>query len=184
MSSLSHGSAKGSDNPSRRQRIRNRLQKVGQTVQRFNLAKLIADMERDQELADQLENVNEDVSEEMHRKDLVREAIARCHQEIESHIDSFLISHPHATYESWIQDLHPENVQQGKILEDLFVIDPRFYVESSDHRKLWNDRVPNKQVLARSYKPLNFMDGPVDLLDDTEEVLENVDLSHAEERAN
>lgn len=160
----------------RRQRIKANLQKVGQKVQKLNLARLIDEMERDQELADQLETVNVEVKEEMKRKALVREAVARCHEEIEKHLDSFLRIHPDGTYEEWIRELHPENVQQGKILDDLWVIDERFYVESSDHRKLWNERRPSKQIAARSF--MNHSKEPsIDLLDDRSERLEDVDLS-------
>jgi hypothetical protein len=162
---------------SRRLRLKKRLQKVGETVNRFNLAKLINDMERDQELADHLEAVNQDVTEEMKRKEMVREAVAKCQQEMELHLDSYLESHPDATYEEWIQDLHPENVQQGRIFDDMWIIDSRFYVESSDHRQLWNQRVPHRRVLSRSYAPANATDPPVDLLDNMVEVLEEVDLS-------
>ena len=174
MSAREVANAASSQASSRRQRFAKKLQKVGQTVQKFNVISLIGEMEKDQELADQLEDVNLDAAEEIMRKDMVRDAVARCQHEIETHLKSFLVSHPHAAYEDWIQDLHPENVQRGRILEDLWIVDARFYVESSDHRKLWNDRVPEKHVSARSYKPL--CSTPVDLLDDNMEPLDEVEL--------
>ena len=175
MSAQESTNTNSSQVSTRRQRFTKKLQKVGQTVQKFNIVKLIGDMERDQELADQLEDVNIDAAEEIRRKDMVREAVAKCQHEIEKHLQSFLLAHPQSTYEEWIQDLHPENVQHGKILEDLWVIDARFYVESSDHRRLWNETVPEKHVAARSYKPSGSTS--VDLLDDkTDFSLDEVEL--------
>jgi hypothetical protein len=71
--------------------------------------------------------------------------LAKCKAEIEDHLSSFLFLHPYGSYEEWIQDLHPENVDRGKL-------DLRFYVADSDHRLLWNERVPDRQVPARTYK--------------------------------
>jgi hypothetical protein len=165
------------DDISRRQRLKHGLQRIGQGVQKLNLGKLINEMEKDQELADRLESINQESNEEIKRKAIVEEAVQRCHREITNHLDSFLSTHPHATYEEWIYDLHPENVQQGKILDDLFTVDPRFYVQSSDHRLLWNDKVPHKQVPSRSNTMTNaLVTDSVDLLDDSIDALEDVEL--------
>ena len=48
------------------------------------------------------------------------------------HLQEFLQTNPQATYEEWIQDLHPDNVYEEGI-------DHRFYVHDSDHRLLWNE---------------------------------------------
>lgn len=150
--------------PSRKARLKARLVQVGNTMQKLNLAKLIDDMEHDQELADQLEEINLDIHEEAERKDLVREAISACQAEIESHLEAFLEAHPDATYENWIQDLHPDNVVEGKLLPDFVEVDHRFYVEESDHRLLWNERAPlDRTVPPRTYQ-LNE-EGNIDLLD-------------------
>lgn len=62
------------------------------------------------------------------------------------HLTEYLITHPDATYEQWIGNLHPENVESAN------VIDHRFYVEDSDHRKLWNENLGEERqfVPARS----------------------------------
>lgn len=155
--------------PNRRQRLQAQVKKVGVTLQKFNLAKLIDDMEHDQEFADRLEVVNTDLQEEAQRKDLVREAYAKCHAEIQSHLTDFLDQQPDATYEDWIQDLHPDNVSDGTLLSDLKQIDFRFYVEDSDHRVMWNEAVPDdrKKIAPRTFQvPADNSSGPyVDLLE-------------------
>jgi hypothetical protein len=158
--------------PARGQRLKAGLSKVGTTLQKFNLAKLIDDMEHDQELADHLETVNRDINEELGRKELVREAHARCHAEIERHLVEFLESNPAASYEDWIGDLHPDNVSEGTLLADLKQVDMRFYVVDSDHRMLWNrtvgeDRqVPPRTLLFDKGAGVGAAsDWPVDLLD-------------------
>jgi hypothetical protein len=159
-----------SGRPARGQRLKAGLSKVGTTLQKLNLAKLIDDMEHDQELADRLEVVNRDIHEELGRKELVREAHARCHAEIENHLRDFLEAKPEATYEDWIGDLHPDNVSEGTLLADLKQVDMRFYVIDSDHRMLWNQTVgEDRQVPPRTLVDkgtgAGAVDGPVDLLD-------------------
>ena len=65
------------------------------------------------------------------------------------HLEEFLITHPESTYEQWIAALHPENVEEGSAM-----IDHRFYVEDSDHRILWNEKIEGERefVPARSLK--------------------------------
>ena len=145
------------------------LAKAGKTLQRLNLAKLIDDMEHDQELADRLEIINKENKCEESCKNMVREAVERCRQEIESHLDEFLTNHQHdenhPRYEDWIQVLHPENVAPGMLLPEMGLdVDGRFYVEESDHLILWNQKAPADKKI----KPLGRhgqADIPLDLLD-------------------
>mmetsp|Transcript_19303 Transcript_19303/g.28561 ORF Transcript_19303/g.28561 Transcript_19303/m.28561 type:complete len:112 (+) Transcript_19303:377-712(+) len=51
------------------------------------------------------------------------------------HLDDFIKKKNQATYEEWISDLHPDNVQESG------GIDHRFYVHDSDHRHMWNKMV-------------------------------------------
>ena len=55
------------------------------------------------------------------------------------------------TYEQWIEAIHPENTHDGQLIAGLGKeIDERFYIEESDHRRLWNEHVgPSQQVPAR-----------------------------------
>jgi hypothetical protein len=142
-----------------------RLQNVGNTLQKLNLLRAIGQMEQDQELADQLEFVNQEAQEEAARKELCRKALAACQAEMEEHLEVFLQQNPDASYEDWIQDLHPENVEQGKLFPDMKQVDLRFYVRSSDHRLLWNEWVPKRAVPARSFEEKPEDATNVDLLD-------------------
>lgn len=163
-------------------RVKAGLVAVGNALQKINLVKLIDDMEHDQELADELEVVNRETTQEAERKAMVQEALAACRAEIEDHLTTFLFFHPTAAYEEWIQDLHPENVDRGQLLTDLKTVDMRFYVADSDHRLLWNARVTDasRRVAARRYNTAAVMASsggvggqqrvPFDLLNDhTEE---------------
>lgn len=145
------------------------VKNVGDKLQNVNLLRLIDEMEKDQELADHLEFINQETKQEAEFKEIVREATEACQKEIEEHLDDFLERRPDATYEEWIKEIHPDNIEQGKLLggDDFEVVDIRFYVEDSDHRLLWNERVPQERhVAARSLK--GSFDSPqaIDLLDD------------------
>lgn len=130
------------------------LRKVGKNLQKLNLGRLIDEMEQDQELAYQLEDLNQATQEEVERKELVREATALCQAEIETHLREFLHMHPDATYEDWIQDLHPDNITEANLQSSAdFHVDARFYLIDSDHRLLWNESTPQQlHVAAKTYK--------------------------------
>mmetsp|Transcript_19195 Transcript_19195/g.27335 ORF Transcript_19195/g.27335 Transcript_19195/m.27335 type:complete len:136 (-) Transcript_19195:1341-1748(-) len=71
-----------------------------------------------------------------------KEAEESCLVATKDHLLEFLREHPNASYNEWIEDLHPENAHAGTLLEGLSkTIDHRFYVEESDHRRLWNDNL-------------------------------------------
>ena len=108
------------------QGLADRLQKIN-----LNLPALIDQMERDQEVADQLDNINRENAEETERKEMVREAERQSLEIMHEHLEEFLRENPRASYESWIAALHPDNVVEGKFLEG---------VSGSteiDHRFLW-----------------------------------------------
>jgi hypothetical protein len=121
----------------RRNRVRRRLQSVGIALQRLNVAKWIDDLEREQELADKLDRVNADLAQEQAMLQICRQAEAECLQAVRDHMNSFLEECPEASYEDWIRDLHPDNVSQ----DCLQTIDARFYVQASDHLRMWNDTI-------------------------------------------
>lgn len=66
-----------------------------------------------------------------------RAARDACLAEIGGHLDDFLRRRPNARYEDWVADLHPESLRLG----EGGGIDRRYYVEDSDHRRVWNARV-------------------------------------------
>mmetsp|Transcript_47187 Transcript_47187/g.115283 ORF Transcript_47187/g.115283 Transcript_47187/m.115283 type:complete len:417 (-) Transcript_47187:215-1465(-) len=110
-----------------------------QLNQKFNLGKLIDQMESDQGLADSLEQLNDRMKDEVERQEVRREAEQLGLKVIQDHLDETLTKNPECTYEEWIQDLHPENANMGRLLDDIQEIDARFYVFQSDHRRLWNE---------------------------------------------
>jgi hypothetical protein len=110
----------------RRQQAGNALKNIGSQLQKINLGKLIDQMESDQTLAYSLESLNEKMKEECERQEIRREAEARTLEIIKDHLEVFLQEHEHATYEEWIEDLHPENANQGKLLNDFQEIDQRY----------------------------------------------------------
>lgn len=114
--------------------------KIGESLQKINLGKLIDDLEEKQAFADHLEHVNQEIVQEQQRKELVREAEARSRAIIIHHLHEFLVKFPLATYEEWISDLHPDNVTPTKknVGQKEHAIDHRFYVVDSDHRIIWN----------------------------------------------
>jgi hypothetical protein len=80
-----------------------------------------------------------DVGELMRLK---KEAEETCLNATIEHLLAFVKDHPNAKYHQWIEDLHPENAHDGALLEGLDkIIDHRFFVESSDHRKIWNQNL-------------------------------------------
>lgn len=117
----------------------NTFKTIGAQLQKVNLAKLIDNLERDQELADI------EIMEEEERRALCREAVAACMQTMLEHISDFLEERPDATYEEWIIKLHPDNADDHRC-SSVGLIDQRFYVEESDHRIIWNENMDTLSV--------------------------------------
>lgn len=124
------------------QGLADRLQKIN-----LNLPAMIDQMERDQEVADQLDSLNRENAEESERKEMVREAERQSLEIMQEHLEEFLRENPRASYESWIAALHPDNVVEGKLLKGVtgsIEIDHRFFVTESDHRVLWNESISGR----------------------------------------
>mmetsp|Transcript_32134 Transcript_32134/g.67986 ORF Transcript_32134/g.67986 Transcript_32134/m.67986 type:complete len:578 (+) Transcript_32134:183-1916(+) len=116
---------------------------------------------RDLQLAEQVNAMSIDLEEEETRRQiekynrmaedkrdyqemmrLKREAEEHCLNATIDHLLNFIKEKPDAKYHEWIEDFHPENVHDGALLEGLGkTIDHRFFVEESDHRRLWNDNL-------------------------------------------
>jgi len=69
--------------------------------------------------------------EDAYFQQIRREAAAACFKCILDHLEEFITEYLDATYEQWIANLHPENMNADKV-------DHRFYVECSDHLQIWN----------------------------------------------
>lgn len=110
------------------------------------------DAETQRKIDQHMRNVEERKEMEEMMK-IKKEAEESCLLATREHLLDFLKEHPHASYNEWIEDLHPENAHEGTLLEGLSkTIDHRFYVEESDHRKLWNDNL-------RTYLDMNSEGG-------------------------
>ncbi|KAL3801211.1 hypothetical protein HJC23_012611 [Cyclotella cryptica] len=128
-----------------------------------NVSSLAIKPLRDMQLAEKVNAMQLDIEEEEARRDIERyrlrqeekrslEEMMKVKKEAEErtltltkdHLMSFLMEHPDATYQEWIEDLHPENAHDGTLLEGFGkTIDHRFFVEESDHRRLWNENLSN-----------------------------------------
>jgi len=113
-------------------------------MNKINLVHLIDELEKQQEIAYKLEYINEENVEEMKRKQLVTEAKNSCTRLLEEHLDGFLTNNPADVYEDWIRQLHPDNVAY-----DDDRIDHRFYVQDSDHRHMWNEKMEQIDCVER-----------------------------------
>ena len=90
-------------------------------------------------LVEQLEAMNRENADEQQRRAIRLEARQAMMETVQQHLNSFRSQHPTATYEAWIQALHPENAHEGLLLPELDkTIDHRFYVPDSEHLQLWN----------------------------------------------
>ena len=136
---MTTASSSSSSRPSRR---RQRLQKGWQTakkaINKVNIAKWIDDLEKDQELADQLEQINEEQEAEAERRQLVKRVREECMDALRTHLVSFLQENPEGRYEEWIAEVHPDNVLNEQV-------DARFFVHDSDHRIMWNEHHVNTE---------------------------------------
>ena len=67
---------------------------------------------------------------------------------LSDHLEGFISAHSAATYEQWITDLHPENAKSTRGADES--LDHRFYLESSDHLKMWNTHpaIPTKRHVS------------------------------------
>jgi len=149
---------------------RKRLKKLGASFMRARSSLGIATSEEEQ-LVEQLEAINRENEEEQLRRRIRLEAKHAMLAAVRNHLQSFLAQNPNASYEHWIEELHPENAQEGQLLEGLDkTIDHRFYVEESEHRQLWNESCetdPSKTrslVSPRSTQAGSARKGAIDLL--------------------
>lgn len=68
--------------------------------------------------------------------------------EVDRHLVAFLKRRPYASFEEWIQELHPENLRTDPRTGEVKV-DHRFYSKRGQHRQRWNCHVdPSRQVFA------------------------------------
>jgi len=91
-------------------------------------------------------------AEHLSPEELVAFTRAACIAHLKEHLSAFMQQAPRSNYEDWIADLHPENTQHP---DSATGIDPRFYIEQSEHLQLWNAAVgESRRVVARSPEDL------------------------------
>jgi len=91
------------------------------------------------------------LKQHLEAEEMMRDAEAACTKVIETHLAEFIEHNPTGTYEEWLCELHPDNNYEGILLEGFSELDHRFYIESSDHRLLWNKNLDGirREVPAR-----------------------------------
>lgn len=88
------------------------------------------------------DDLDDEAEAEAERQRVQEESVAACLQATREHLFEFLSDKPDATYAEWIEALHPENVPDGQLLEGLAkTVDHRFFIEESDHRRMWNEHL-------------------------------------------
>ena len=151
---LGGGTDRG-DNKQPKVVLQDGIRSIGSKFQQFNISKIVDTSTG----TNDFESLNSIVKEHQEFHVLKRQAEEACLQEMKVHLQDFLRTYMqehdgfHPTYEEWIENIHPENAYEGKLLTDYKEkeIDLRFFLQDSDHRKLWNDTVPKERhVKARN----------------------------------
>ena len=113
-----------------------------QIAKQLNAMKIgmeVAEIRREVEKRNRFMEEERDLDEMMKLK---RDAEERCLNDTRRRLLDFVRGNPSATYRQWIEAIHPENAHEGALLEGVDkTIDHRFYVEESDHRRLWNENL-------------------------------------------
>uniref|UniRef100_A0A6U6E044 Uncharacterized protein n=1 Tax=Odontella aurita TaxID=265563 RepID=A0A6U6E044_9STRA len=150
------------------------------------IAKL-ARKDNDKDTSDDLNQIDYDAAEEVERLEIVRQSEEACRQEMQAHLRDFRRTRGGgSSYESWVANLHPENVEY-EIPEELLEaaqmdeakngeeqestdnsvkvatkkVDNRFYVDESHHRRMWNDNLEEGIADLRYIHPRTSVRGSV-----------------------
>ena len=149
---------------------------------------------RDLQLAEKLNAMNIDAEEEQARREIEqynriqqdkkdleemmaikKEAEERCMNDTKDHLLAFIKDNPNAKYHQWIEAFHPENAHDGMLLEGMGkTIDHRFYVEESDHRRLWNAHLYT--YLDPGTKARDFVPARAKQMDESGEMVKAEDI--------
>lgn len=149
---------------------------------------------RDLQLAEQINAMNIDIEEAQRQREIEkynrlqeedrdleemirmkREAEQSCLDATKEHLLGFIKDNPSAKYNQWIEVFHPENAHDGTLLEGLGkTIDHRFFVEESDHRRLWNENLST--YLESSPKGRDFVPARAKQTNDDGEIVKAEDI--------
>jgi len=108
----------------RKKRLQKGWQSAKKAINKVNIGRWIDDLERDQELADELELRNNEHREEVERRQIVMQVREACMDAMRMHLVSFLQECPEGSYEEWVAELHPDNISEHDNS-----VDQRFYGE-------------------------------------------------------
>ena len=110
-----------------------------QLAEKLNAMNIDAEEEQAQREIEQYNRMQQDKKDLEEMMAIKKEAEERCMADTKDHLLAFIKDNPQAKYHEWIEAFHPENAHDGTLLEGMGkTIDHRFYVEESDHRRLWN----------------------------------------------
>ena len=133
-----------------------------QLAERLNAMNLDTEDEETQKEIDLYNRRQEEKRDLEEMMKIKQEAEESCLNATRDHLMQFIVENPQGKYNEWIEQLHPENAHTGTLLEGfekvsrlwswyllqldsshiLFkTIDHRFFVEQSDHRRMWNENL-------------------------------------------
>lgn len=133
---------------------------------------------------DEEEDYEDDQIEMEELMQLKKDAEEICINTTTEHLMFYLKANPIAKYHQWVEDIHPENAHVCNLLsldgeEEVMIIDHRFYVEPSDHRRIWNENLyafldPIYYPQGREYVPARCRGRPIDDSSNDGEVMSGV----------
>ena len=142
--------------------VQDGIRSIGTKIQQINIANAVSGVGiggvGGGGFTDDLQSLHAKIQEDKEFHTIKREAEEACLHEMRVHLEEFLKTYPeshygfHPRYDEWIENLHPENAYEGKLISGLDKeIDLRFFLEESDHRKLWNQyAIPERHVKPRN----------------------------------
>lgn len=147
---------------------------LAEKLNAINLDMEDAETQKEIDKYNRLQMEKQDLEEMM---ELKREAEERTLTLTKDHLMGFIKEHPHGTYHEWIEDLHPENAHDGTLLEGLGkTIDHRFFVEESDHRRIWNEHLTTFVEVDSGETGRNFVPPRARQMNDNGELVSAADL--------
>jgi len=145
---------------------------LAEQINAMNIDMEEAQRQREIEKYNRLQEEDRDLEEMIRMK---REAEQSCLDATKEHLLGFIKDNPTAKYHQWIEDFHPENAHDGTLLEGLGkTIDHRFFVEESDHRRLWNENLST--YLEPSSKGRDFVPARAKQTNDDGEIVKAEDI--------
>lgn len=171
----------------------NALSSVGslalQPLREFQLAERLNAMNldaEDEETRKEIDLYNRRQEEKRDMEEMMKikqEAEESCLSATRNHLMHFLAENPHGKYSEWISELHPENAHTGALLEGFEkTIDHRFFVEQSDHRRMWNENL--RTNLDAGAKGRAFVHARARQMTDDGQYVDAVDLLSSAVQAN